>query len=105
MSWYAWATLWWIGVGVALALATQTGAGWRKWWVRVAVLLLSLTTLDRIATDPLAVSELLAAAPSWAQGIAASLGDGCESVGAVAQLACKGSTSGAAPPAESLPRP
>ena len=88
MSWLAWATLWWIGLGVALAVVTQSGEVWRKWWVRVAALLLSLTTLDQLGSDAAPFSSLLAASPRWVQQITASFGNGCGGIGAVAQLAC-----------------
>ena len=105
MSWYAWAIIWWIGLGAALAIATNSGEGWRKWWVRVAVLLLSLTTLDGFSAAAPNVNPLLASAPTWVQEFAASLGAGCESVGSVAQLACNGSISAAEPSAVSAPHP
>jgi hypothetical protein len=105
MTWLAWATVWWIGLGVALALATQSGAGWRKWWVRVTALLLSLATLDQLGSDPEAANRLVATSPEWVRQLAASLGQGCEGIGVVAQLACPDPLAGAAKPAPDRNRP
>jgi hypothetical protein len=87
MSWYVWSIIWWFVVGGVLAVATNRGEGWRKWWVRVAALLLSLTTVQQLGTiGPGA--QLMTSAPAWFQDVATSLAQGCDPVSLVAQLAC-----------------
>ena len=87
MSWYAWSVVWWVGLGAVLAVATNGGQGWRKWWVRVAALLLSITTVQQFGPRVPEVTRVLASSPDWMQGVATSVGRGFESVGLVAQIA------------------
>ena len=87
MSWYVWSIVWWFVVGGVLAVATNRAEGWRKWWVRVAALLISLTTVEQLgALAP--GSQLMTSAPTWLQQFASSVSQGCDPVGLVAQLAC-----------------
>jgi len=87
MNWYVWSIAWWFVVGGVLALATNGGEGWRKWWVRVAALLISLTTVERFGTFA-PDGQLMTSAPAWLQQLATSIAQGCDPVGLVAQLPC-----------------
>jgi len=87
MSWYVWSIVWWLVVGGVLAIATNRAEGWRKWWVRVAALLISLTTVQQLGTFA-PDSQLMTAAPTWIQQVASAISQGCDPVGLVAQLAC-----------------
>jgi hypothetical protein len=89
MSWYAWSIVWWVGLGAVLAVATNGGQGWRKWWLRVAALLLSITTLEQFGPRLPDVTRGIASSPAWMQEIVATMGRSFESVGVVAQLAPK----------------
>jgi hypothetical protein len=105
MSWYVWSIAWWVVVGGVLAVATNRGEGWRKWWVRVAALLLSLTTVEQLgATAP--GTQLMTAAPTWFQQVASAISQGCDPVGLVAHLACNApvATAPASEAASSDPR-
>ncbi|HVH20152.1 MAG TPA: hypothetical protein VNF72_17805 [Myxococcota bacterium] len=86
MSWYAWSVVWWVGLGAVLAVATNGGQGWRKWWVRVAAILLSITTVQQFGPRVPEVTRVLASSPDWMQGVATSVGRGLN-VGLVAQIA------------------
>jgi hypothetical protein len=88
MSWYVWSIAWWFVVGGVLAVATNRGLGWRKWWVRVAALLLSLTTMEQLgAMSP--GTQLMSAAPMWLQQVASVISEGCGPAGGlVAHFAC-----------------
>lgn len=105
MSWYVWSVVWWVGLGAVLAVATNGGRGWRKWWVRVAALLLSITTLQQLGPRVPDVTRALASTPDWMQGVATTVSRGFESVGSVAQLAFNESVTEVEHAAEPASRP
>lgn len=88
MGWLSWATLWWIALGVAIAIATRSSEGWGRWWLRVAALLLSLATLDQLGGGTRPMSRLVAASPAWVQQVAVSLDAVCNGVGSTAGFVC-----------------